>query len=150
MPERKELEKSQDNQAAAPHADSVLAATKTLIGALAPEERQWILGELAKAFQPTPEPKPEPKAESGDVLAVIIRLLPERRSWTVEEIRKRVKASGLKADPKVVYNALTYLKRRNDIVHHGYGRYTVEGMHFVTSEEAWGTPTPHEQHDVET
>ncbi len=146
MPERKASEKTQDNQAADPHADSVLAAARTLIGALSPEERERILSELTRAFQPIPQPR----AGSGDVLAEIVRLLPEQRSWTVEQIRKRVEASGLKAEPKAVYNALTYLKRRNDIVHHGYGRYTVEGLHFVTSEEAWGTPTPHEQHDVET
>jgi hypothetical protein len=146
MAERKELEKPQDNQAADPHADSVLAAAKTLLGALSPEERERVLGELGKAFRPIPEPK----AGSSDVLAEIVRLLPKQRSWTVEQIRKRVEESGLKAEPKAVYNALTYLKRRNDIVHHGYGRYTVEGMHFVTSEEAWGPPTPHEQHDVET
>jgi hypothetical protein len=124
----------------------VLAAVRTLIGALPSEERERILTELTKAFRPIPEPK----AGSSDVLAEIVRLLPQQRSWTVEQIRKRVEESGLKAEPKAVYNALSYLKRRNDIVHHGYGRYTVEGMHFVTSEEAWGTPTPHEQHDVET
>jgi hypothetical protein len=146
MPERKEFDKPQDNQAADPHADSVLAAARTLIGALPPEERTRILTELTKAFRPIPEPK----AGSSDVLAEIVRLLPQQRSWTVEQIRKRVEESGLKAEPKAVYNALTYLKRRNDIVHHGYGRYTVEGMSFVTSEEAWGTLTAHEQHDVET
>jgi hypothetical protein len=146
MPESNELEKRQENQAADPHADSVLAAVKTLIGALPAEERQRILSELTRAFRSIQEPK----AGSGDVLAEIIRLLPEQRSWTVEQIRKRVEESGLKAEPKAVYNALSYLKRRNDIVHCGYGRYTVEGMHFVTSEEAFGAPTAHEQHDVET
>ena len=146
MRERNELEKAQDNQAADPHSDSVLAAARTLIGALPPEERERILTELTKAFRPIPEPK----AGSSDVLAEIVRLLPQQRSWTVEQIRKRVEERGMKAEPKAVYNALTYLKRRNDIVHHGYGRYTVDGLHFVTSEEAGGTPTSHEQHDVET
>jgi hypothetical protein len=145
MSESKETAKAQD-QAADPHADSVLTAARTLIGALPPEERERVLDELNKVFRLIPEPK----AGSGDVLAEIIRLLPEQRSWTVEQIRKRVEASGLNAEPKAVYNALSYLKRRNDIVHHGYGRYTVEGFAFVTSDEAGGPPTPHEQHDVET
>jgi hypothetical protein len=57
---------------------------------------------------------------------------------------------GVQAEPKAIYNELTYFKRRNDIVHHGYGRYSIHGMHFVTSDEAGGTPTSHEQHDVET
>jgi len=77
-------------------------------------------------------------------------LLPQQRSWTVEQIKEKFERSGLSAEPKAIYNALTYLKRRNDIVHHGYGRYTVQGMHFITSDEAGGTPTAHEQHDVET
>ena len=142
MAERKESN-SLDNQGVF---DSVLTAAKALIGTLPPEARPRIVTELGKTFQPIPSPR----AGSGDVLAEIVRLLPEQRSWTVEQIKKRVEASGVKAEPKAVYNALTYLKRRNDIVHHGYGRYTVDGMHFVTSEEAWGSPTPHEQHDVET
>jgi hypothetical protein len=141
MSERKTSEKIQSNQA-----DSVLAAAKTLLGALSPEERDRILRELTKAFRPIPAPG----AGSGDVLAEIIRLLPEQRSWTVEQIKKRVEASGLKAEPKAVYNALTYLKRRNDITHHGYGRYTFRGNAFVTSDEAGGMPTAFEQHDVET
>jgi hypothetical protein len=129
-----------------PHSESVLSAVKTLVGALPTEKRERVIDELTKAFRPIPEPR----AGSGEVLAEIIRLLPQQRSWTVEQIRERIEAGGLSAEPKAVYNALTYLKRRNDIVHHGYGRYTVQGMHFVTSDEAGGPPTAHEQHDVET
>jgi len=128
------------------HVETVLTATKALLSGLSSVEQQRVLTELSKAFRPIPPPR----AGSGDVLAEIVRLLPEQRSWTVEQIKQRVEASGVQSEPKAIYNALTYLKRRNDIVHHGYGRYSVQGMHFVTSEEADGTPTPHEQHDVET
>lgn len=146
MSERNQSSAKQVRDAENPRSESVLAAIKTLIGGLPVEERERILGELTKAFRPIPPPR----AGSGDVLAEIVRLLPEQRSWTVEQIKERVEARGVQAEPKAIYNALTYLKRRNDIVHHGYGRYSVDGMHFVTSEEAAGTPTPHEQHDVET
>lgn len=98
---------------------------------------------LTKTLQPI-QPA---KAGSSDVLTEIIRLLPQQRSWTVEQVKQKIEERGLNADPKAVYNALTYLKRRNDIVHHGYGRYSVGGLAFVTSEEVGGTPTPHEQHD---
>jgi hypothetical protein len=129
------------------HVDSVLVATKTLLAALPPDEQQRVLAELRKLFRPAGTPL---RSGASDVLAQIVRLLPEKRTWTVEQIKQRVEASGVSAEPKAIYNALTYLKRRNDIVHHGYGRYSVDGNYFVTSEEAGGVPTPHEQHDVET
>jgi hypothetical protein len=147
MPERAEKASNNNAQSKADqHTESVLVAARALISALPPDERERVLAELTKAFKPIAEPR----AGSGEVLAELVRLLPQQRSWTVEQIRNRVEAAGLSAEPKAIYNALTYLKRRNDVVHHGYGRYTVEGMHFVTSEEAGGQLTAHEQHDVET
>ena len=138
--------KAQENHSDKTQAESILAAVKMLISGLSDTDRKRILDELRKAFQPIPEPR----AGSGEVLAEIIRLLPEQRSWTVEQIKQRVEARGIQAEPKAIYNALTYLKRRNDIVHHGYGRYSLEGMHFVTSDDLGGPPTRDEQHDIET
>jgi hypothetical protein len=145
MADSNAFEKPKENQPTPP-AESILAAIKTLVSGLAADDRARVIEELIKSFRPIPQPR----TGSGDVLAEIVRLLPEQRSWTVEQIKQRVESRGVQAEPKAVYNALTYLKRRNDIVHHGYGRYSVQGMHFVTSEEAGGPPTPHEQHDVET
>lgn len=145
MSDSNAFEKPQENQSD-PRAESILAAIMTLISGLAPDDRARVIGELTKAFRPIPQLR----TGSGDVLAEIVRLLPEQRSWTVEQIKQRVESRGVQTEPKAIYNALTYLKRRNDIVHHGYGRYSVQGMHFVTSEEAGGMPTSHEQHDVET
>ena len=139
------FEKPQQNQPVL-HVESILAAIMTLIAGLTAADRARVLEEITKAFRPIQQPR----AGSGDVLAEIVRLLPEKRSWTVEQIKQRVESRGVQTEPKAIYNALTYLKRRNDIIHHGYGRYSVQGMHFVTSEEAGGTPTSHEQHDVET
>jgi hypothetical protein len=65
-----------------------LAAAKTLIGGLAPDERARVLEELTKAFRPIPQPR----SGSDDVLAEIVRLLPEQRSWTVEQIKQRVES----------------------------------------------------------
>src|SRR5271169_4523037 len=102
MSESAAFKKDQENQAPAPHAESVLAAIKTLVAGLPPEERERLIGELTKAFRPIPTPR----AGSGDVLTEIVRLLPEQRSWTVEQIKQRVESSGLKAEPKTIYNAL--------------------------------------------
>jgi hypothetical protein len=130
-----------------PHEASVLAAMTALADGLSPEARQRVFAALNQKY----EPIPAPRAGSGEVLAEIVRLLPEQRSWTVEQIKTRVERKVAGTDPKAIYNALTYLKRRNDIVHDAYGRYTVRGIHFVTSDDlGGGPPTPHEQHDVET
>jgi len=145
MSDSNAFEKHQENQSD-PRAESILAAIKTLVAGLSPNDRARVIEELTNAFRPIPQPR----AGSGDVLAEIVRLLPEQRSWTVEQIKQRVESRGVQTEPKAIYNALTYLKRRNDITHHGYGRYSVQGMHFVTSEEAGGTPTSHEHHDAET
>jgi hypothetical protein len=135
MSERKELQKTQDNQAD-PHADSVLVAAKTLIGALPHDERERVLGELAKAFQPISPPR----AGSTDLLAEVIRLLPEQRSWRVEDVRRRIEERGIEAEPKAIYNVLTYLKRRGQLKHEGYGRYTLGDIAIVTSDEVGGAP----------
>jgi DNA-binding transcriptional ArsR family regulator len=134
MTDPKAAEKSQENQAADPHSDSVLAAVRTLIAALPSEERERILSELNKAFQPIPPPR------SGDLLAEVIRLLPEQRSWRVEDVRKRIEERGIEAEPKAVYNVLTYLKRKGQLKHEGYGRYTLGDIHIVTSDDVGGAP----------
>jgi hypothetical protein len=130
-----------------PHEASILAAMTALADGLSPDARKRVLAAICQKY----EPIPTPRAGSGEVLAEIVRLLPEQRSWTVEQIKTRVEEKSIGADPKAIYNALTYLKRRKDIVHDAYGRYTVQGMHFVTSDDlGGGPPTAHEQHDVET
>ncbi|MGY3531180.1 hypothetical protein [Bradyrhizobium sp. USDA 4452] len=129
-------EKNERDQAPDQRADSVLSAAKTLLEALPAEERERILSELIKTFQPIPSPR----AGSTDLLAEVIRLLPEQRSWRVEDVRRRIEERGIEAEPKAIYNVLTYLKRRGQIRHEGYGRYTLGGIHIVTSDEVGGSP----------
>jgi hypothetical protein len=127
-----------------PHVESVLAAIKTLLSGLTAPERERVLGELAKAFRPISEPR----AAASNLLSEVVRLLPEQRSWRVEDVRRRIEERGITADPKAVYNALGYLKRKGWIQHDGYGRYTAEGIHFVTSEDLGGMPSRSEIDDL--
>jgi hypothetical protein len=136
MSESNSAAKVQDNQAADQHADSVLAAVRTLIGALPDEERQRILSELNRTFQPSSPPR----SGETDLLAAVIRLLPEQRSWKVEDVRKRIEERGIEVEPKAIYNVLTYLKRIGQLKHEGYGRYTLGGIGVVTTDEVGGTP----------
>ena len=59
---------------------------KDTYGALPREELDPVLSELTKAFQPISPPR----AGAIDLLAEVIRLLPERRSWQVENERRRI------------------------------------------------------------
>jgi hypothetical protein len=134
MSERATVPPNQNDEATDPHVESVLTAIKALMGPLPTDERARILGELTKAFRPIPQPR----AGATDLLGEVVRLLPEQRSWRVDDVRRRIEERGIEAEPKAVYNALGYLKRKGWIQHDGYGRYTVEGVHFVTSDEVGG------------
>ncbi len=144
MSERAAVPPKQNDEATDPRTESVLVAIKTLIGGLPPDERERILTKLTKAFRPIPQPR----AGATDLLGEVIRLLPEQRSWRVEDVRRRIGERGIEAEPKAVYNALGYLKRKGWIQHDGYGRYTVEGIHFVTSDDVGGMPSRSEIDDL--
>src|SRR5258707_711136 len=101
MSDSNAFEKPKENQSVPP-AESILAAIMTLLAGLTADDRARVLAEIIKAFRPISQPR----AGSGDVLAEIVRLLPEQRSWTVEQIKQRVESSGVQTEPKAIYNAL--------------------------------------------
>jgi hypothetical protein len=120
------------------HSEKIAAAIMTLLAPLSPEEREQVLSKLTDMLRPIPAPR------AGDVLGAIIKLLPQRRNWTVEELKTGVVKSGVEATPKEIYNAIGYLTRKGHIQRVGYGQYIVDGMAVVTSEELGGAPTLHE------
>ena len=73
-----------------------------------------------------------------------MRLLPLQKSWTVEQLKQSIDEQGVSATPKEVYNAVAYLTRRGRITRVGYGRYLVDGMEVVTSDDLGGTSARHE------
>jgi hypothetical protein len=121
-----------------PRSENILSAVRTLIRGLSPAEQEGLLSELTEILRPIPAPR------AGDVLSAVVRLLPKQRAWTVEDLKKDIKARGVEASPKEVYNALGYLVRKGRVRRVGYGRYIVDGIELVTSDDLGGASTRHE------
>jgi hypothetical protein len=117
---------------------SMLSAVRTLIRGLSPEEQEQLLSELTGIVRPISAPR------AGDVLGAVVRLIPKRRPWTIDDLKKDVEAEGVEASPKEVYNAVGYLVRKGQIRRVGYGRYIVDGTELVTSDDLGGASTRHE------
>jgi hypothetical protein len=123
--------------AAVARAENVISAIKTLIAGLPRPEQERVVAELNK-LHPIPTPR------ASEVLATIVRLLPQRRDWTVDEVRRSVDARKVEASPKEVYNALGYLTRKGRIRRVGYGRYIVDGAELATLDDLGLPSTRHE------
>ena len=95
-------------------------------------DQRRIHGEWSKELQPIATPR------AGEVLGTIVQLLPEKREWTVEDVKKEVDASGVSASAKDVYNAIGYLARKGHVRRIGYGRYLVNGFGVETSDDLTG------------
>jgi hypothetical protein len=119
-------------------AENVVSAIKTLIAGLPHPEQERVLVELNRLFRPIPT------GRAGDVLSAIVRLLPSRPDWKVEDLRRSVDAQNVEATPKEVYNALSYLARKGRIRRVGYGRYIVDGAELTTVDDLGLPSTRHE------
>jgi hypothetical protein len=124
-------------------AEKIASVVRTLIAELPEDEQQRLLDELRKKLHPISAP------QAGDVLSAIVRLFPKRREWTVDELKKDVRAQGVRAEDKNIYNALGYLTRKKKIQRVGHGRYMVDGGLLETIEDLGvGPPTRHEIDDT--
>lgn len=121
-----------------PRVDQLRETIRTMIGWLPLEERDQFLRELSASIRPATNPK------AGDVLATIVQLLPKQKTWTVAELKRQVDDRGVTATAKEVYNAVGYLARRGRITRVAYGRYLVDGMEIVTSDDLGGASARHE------
>ncbi len=66
--------------------------------------------------------------------------MPREKAWTVCKVRQDVGAAGIEATAKEVYNAVGYLTRKGHVTRLGYGRYIVEGVGMITSDDFGGEP----------
>jgi hypothetical protein len=115
------------------HAESVLIAFKALLAGLSAEQQERIRVAL---FPSNSAPR------AGQVLGTILKLVPRDRAFTIEEVKKSVEAEGVQATAKAIYNALGYLTRKKKITRVGHGRYMVDGVEIITTEELdAGPPT---------
>ena len=106
----------ESEQAPSEEMQAIIAAIRGLVRRLPRADQERVLREVTDQVRPLVAPR------AGETLGAIVQLLPRRRHWTVEEIRKEVGASA-----KDIYNALGYLTRKGQIRRIGYGRYLVGG-----------------------
>jgi len=118
--------------------DDAVATIKSLIARLPKSDQQQVLDKLTKFLRPIPAPR------AGDVLGAIVRLLPERRDWTVEDLKRCIDEQKVEASNKSVYNALGYLTRTGRVRRVGYGRYVVDGAELTTIDDLGLPSTRHE------
>jgi hypothetical protein len=71
-------------------------------------------------------------------IAKIIRMAPPGSEITAASLRKAVADHGIEAEPKEIYNSITYLARAGKLRRVGYGRYVVDGVEIKTSEDLGG------------
>lgn len=112
---------------------------KLMLDALPPDQQQIAIDELIAALRPIPAPR------AGAVLATIVRLLPRRREWTVENIKQEVAARGIEASNKEIYNSLGYLVRKGRVKRVGYGQYIIDGIGFATADDLGVEPLRYEE-----
>jgi hypothetical protein len=126
------------DQAKSPsESDRVVAfanAIKTMMDSLPLGEREQVLRRLTEMLKSETAPK------AGDVLSVIVRLLPKKRDWTVQDLKNRVAEHGVEASQKEIYNAVGYLTRKGRMRRVGYGQYVVDGVQLTTADEFGGPP----------
>jgi hypothetical protein len=118
--------------------DQFAEAIRVLLSPLSAQERDHVLRKVTEKLRPIPAPR------AGEVLEAIVLALPQRRDWTVEELRETVQQHGVEASRKEVYNAIGYLTRKKHMRRIGYGRYVVDGTEIVTSDDLGGESSRHE------
>jgi hypothetical protein len=113
-------------------AQELAAAIETMLSRASLAERETVIRLLAEKL------KPNTSAKAGDVLGVILRILPKRTEWTVSDLKKGVADRGVTATPKQVFNAVGHLTRTGRITRVGYGRYFVGGAPVETADDLGG------------
>ena len=118
--------------------EQTLALIKTLVGSLPPRDRHQFLRDIADAVRPLSAPR------AGEVLGAIVHILPQRKLWSVADLKKQIDEQGVSASAKEVYNAIGYLKRKGRVRRIGYGNYIVDGVQIQTSDDFGGETTRNE------
>lgn len=133
---------SKKTESAGPDWQRVVDGIKLLLSALPPDEQERVLREVAEKIPSIPAPR------AGNVLGAVVKLLPRRPQWTLDEIKRGVASRGVEATPKEIYNSLGYLVRKGRVRRIGYGQYAVGGAGIVTSDDLGGEPPPMEDGEI--
>ena len=131
--------KSDAEAAPNPLAEKIVDAVRVLMSALPVDEQERVLGEISRSLRLIPA------SRAGEVLGAIVRLIPRREVFSVQDIKDRIKNErGIEASPKAVYNALSYLKSTGQVQRVGYGRYIVAGVGLHTGDDLGEAPSRNE------
>lgn len=122
---------SDDSEPAKP-AQAIWTAIDALLETVSPSEREFIRRKINEKLRPISVP------QAGDVLGIVVQLIPRDRPWTVAELKETLERHGSAIEAKEIHNAIGYLKRRNHIQRLGYGRYIIGGVPFVTADDLGG------------
>lgn len=123
-----------------PTRQKIAEAIKLLLSTLSPDEQFRVLQEIGQQVVSAAAPR------AGDVLGAVVRLLPRRTEWTVDDLRREIAACGVEATPKEVYNSLGYLTRKKRIRRVGYGRYLVDDGLLITADDLGLEPAQDEDY----
>jgi hypothetical protein len=126
--------KSNEGEPSDPAVQAIVSAIDTLIDGLGPAEKERVLRQVTEKLRPISVP------QAGDVLGIIVQLIPRDRQWTVTELKRSVEDQGGMITAKEIHNALGYLTRKRHIQRVGYGRYMIGGIPVVTADELGGQP----------
>jgi len=122
-----------ESDEAAERTKAYARAVQIMLDALPLAERETVIRLLSESVRPS-----EAGSKAGDVLGVLLRLLPKNERWTVEDFRKGIEQHGVEATDKQMFNAIGYLTRKGRIKRIGYGRYLVEGVPIVSADDIGG------------
>ena len=112
--------------------EAIISAIDTLVDGLGAADKEKILRKITEKLRPIPVP------QAGDVLGIVVQLIPRDRQWTVAELKRRVEQAGTPLHEKAIHNAIGYLTRKGHIQRLGYGRYMIGGLPVVTTDELGG------------
>lgn len=118
--------------------DALVEGTRQFLALMTTDQQERFLREISEMIRPIPT------IRAGEVLNLITKLLPERRDWTVSDLKESVREEGVQATAKEIYNAIGYLNRKGHIRRVGYGRYVVDGVEVVTADDLGGENSRHE------
>lgn len=112
-------------------------AIQRMLDGLPPEQREAVLQHLKLSAAGLGR-------RPGTLANTVVRLMPKDSPFTVDSIKKKAADEGVNATSKEIYNAFGYLTRKRQIRRLGYGRYLVDGVAVVTSDDLGGEPGPHD------
>jgi len=129
---------SASDAATDPRSREIAEEIAALLRTLSEPEQDRVLRMVTGAIRPIETPR------AGEVLGTVVRLMKGGSQLTVDTVKRGVASEGVEATSKEIYNALGYLTRKGHVKRIGYGRYVVDGVGIVTSDDLGGEPARYE------